>query len=46
MKIFPDSVIDQSYEQIIFEHNKRSSLLYSIIIFALVGIFISFFLFV
>ncbi|AZS30388.1 HlyD family efflux transporter periplasmic adaptor subunit [Butyricimonas faecalis] len=43
MKIFPDSVIDQSYEQIIFEHNKRSSLLYSIIIFALVGIFISFF---
>jgi multidrug resistance efflux pump len=43
MKIFPDSVINQSYEKIISEHGKKTGLIYQTVIVALAGIFISLF---
>lgn len=42
-KIFPDSVINQSYEQIVAEYNKRTKILYLVILFAIVAVFISLF---
>lgn len=43
MRIFPDSIVNQTYEQIVYEHNKRSNILYNVIILLILGIFISFF---
>lgn len=43
MRIFPYDVVDQTYEWIIYEHDKRSNILYNTIIFTLVGVFVSFF---
>lgn len=43
MRIFPDSIVNQSYEWIVYEHGKRSNILYNMIIFAILGIFMSFF---
>lgn len=43
MKIFPDSVINQSYEQIISEHNKPTRILYLIILVAVILVFASMF---
>jgi HlyD family secretion protein len=42
-KIFPDSVINQSYEQIVAEYDKRTKILYCVILFAIVAIFVSLF---
>ena len=42
-KIFPDSVIEQSYQQIIAEHSKRTNIIYMTIICTLILIFISLF---
>ncbi|MDR2652305.1 MAG: HlyD family secretion protein [Prevotellaceae bacterium] len=41
--IFPDSVINQSYEQIIAEYSKRTKILYIVILFAIVAVFVSLF---
>jgi HlyD family secretion protein len=41
--IFPDSVINQSYEQIIAEYGKRTKILYPVILFAVVAAFVSLF---
>lgn len=41
--IFPDSVVNQSYEQIVAEYGKRSKILYIIVLLALVIAFISLF---
>ncbi|WP_065219344.1 MULTISPECIES: HlyD family efflux transporter periplasmic adaptor subunit [Butyricimonas] len=43
MKIFPDDIVNQSYEQIVYEHGKCSNILYNVIIFTIIGIFVSFF---
>lgn len=43
MRIFPNSIVNQLYEWIVHEHGKRSNILYNTIIFAILGIFISFF---
>lgn len=42
-KIFPDSVINQSYEQIIGEHNQKTNTLYITILIVLIVAFISLF---
>jgi HlyD family secretion protein len=41
--IFPDSVINQSYEQIIAEYGKRTKILYIVILFVIVAAFVSLF---
>ena len=41
--IFPDSVINQSYEQIVAEYGKRSKTLYVIVLLAFMAAFISLF---
>ena len=41
--IFPDSVVSQSYEQIVMEYGKRSKILYLVVLFAIVAAFISLF---
>lgn len=42
-KIFPDSVIEQSYQQIIAEHSKSTNIIYITIICTLILVFISLF---
>jgi HlyD family secretion protein len=42
-KIFPDSVINQSYEKIVAEYGKHSQMLYLIVLFTIVAVFASLF---
>jgi HlyD family secretion protein len=42
-KIFPDSVINQSYETIVAEYGKRSQILYIVVLFTIIAVFVSLF---